>query len=317
MSKSRIISFILLAFSSAIPTLAQEASWFKRNHVIDDLDVAFTAGTSGLGIELSTPVTKWTNVRVGFDGMPQFHLPIDFPISTYADGKVSDNFDKIKEMMYKITGDEMKEQVEMIGKPRMANFKFLVDVYPFQNNRHWHFTAGFYWGTSKIATALNNVESSSTLVAMNIYNRFYDRMKDYPYTDEPFFGDVYLSEETYNEFMSYGRMGIHLGDFKDGKPYYMDPASNGTLSAKAFVNAFKPYLGFGYSGAIDAAKRWNVGVEAGVLFWGGAPQIILHDGVNMTKDLINVKGKVGDFLNLAKALPVFPSISFKISYSIF
>ena len=28
---------------------------------------------------------------------------------------------------------------------------------------------------------------------MNIYNRFYDRLKDYPYDEEPIFGDVYLS----------------------------------------------------------------------------------------------------------------------------
>ena len=48
----------------------------------------------------------------------------------------------------------MREEVRMIGKPKMLNFKFLVDVFPFQENRHWHFTAGFYLGSSKIGTAL-------------------------------------------------------------------------------------------------------------------------------------------------------------------
>lgn len=317
MIKRKFLSLFMAAFAIVFSAGAQNSSWFKRNHVFDNLDVAFTVGTPGLGLEVATPVTRWTNVRVGVEGMPQFHLPMDFPITTYADGKVSNNFDKIKEMMYKITGDEMQDEVEMIGKPRMVNFKFLVDVYPFQNNRHWHFTAGFYWGTSKIATAINSIESTSTLVAMSIYNRFYDRMSGHEYYEEPFFGDIYLTEEKYNEFMSYGRLGIHIGDFKDGKPYYMEPKTNGTVTARAMVNAFKPYLGFGYSGALDPAKRWNVGVEAGVLFWGQAPQIILHDGVNMNKDLINVKGKVGDYLRFAKALPVFPSVSFKISYTIF
>ena len=123
-----------------------------------------------------------------------------------------------------MTGEEMREEVRMIGKPKMLNFKFLVDVFPFQENRHWHFTAGFYLGSSKIGTALNDIDETSSLVAMNIYNRFYDRLKDYPYDEEPIFGDVYLSPETYEELMSYGHMGIHIGDFKDGTPYYMTPA---------------------------------------------------------------------------------------------
>lgn len=292
-------------------------SWFKKNHVFDGLDAAFTLGTAGLGVELSTPVTRWTRVRAGFEGMPGFHVPIDFPVSTYAAKNVEGSFDRIKDLMYKITGDEMRDEVTVVGKPRLVNFKFLVDVFPFQTNRHWHVTAGFYWGPKKIATALNDVESTSTLVAMNIYNRFYDRLQKYPYTDEPFYGDVYLSEETYNKFMDNGKVGIYLGDRKDGTPYYLEPESNGTVSARAIANAFKPYLGFGYSGAIDKSKRWNVGVEAGVLFWGGAPQIILNDGVNLNKDLVNVRGKVGDYLDLMKALPVYPTISFKLSYTIF
>ena len=154
------------------------------------------------------------------------------------------------------------------------------------------------------------------LVAMNIYNRFYDRLKDYPYDEEPIFGDVYLSPETYEELMSYGHMGIHIGDFKDGTPYYMTPAKNGTVSAKMFANAFKPYLGFGYSGAVDKQKRLNVGVEAGVLLWGGVPNVVLHDGISMTKDLVNVRGRVRSYLNFIKALPVYPCVSFKISYNI-
>lgn len=317
MIKGTFLSLFMAAAAAVIPAGAQEASWFKRNHVFDNLDVAFTVGTPGLGIEVATPVTRWTKVRAGVEGMPQFHFSMDFPVSTYAEGKVSNNFDKIKDMMYKITGDEMREEVEMIGKPRMVNFKLLVDVYPFQNNRHWHFTAGFYWGTSKIATAVNSEASTSTLVAMSIYNRFYDRMSGHEYYEEPFFGDIYLTEEKYDEFMSYGRLGIHIGDYKDGRPYYMEPKTDGTVTARARVNAFKPYLGFGYGGALDKRKRWNVGVEVGALFWGRAPQVIIHDGVNMNKQLTNVKGKVGDYLDFAKALPVYPCVSFKISYTIF
>ncbi len=97
----------------------------------------------------------------------------------------------------------------------------------------------------------------------------------------------------------------------------MEPDTDGSVSAKAYTNRFKPYLGFGYSGAIDKEKRWNVGVEAGALFWGGAPDVINHDGVNMTKDLDNIRGRVGDYMKIVKALPVYPVIDFKINYTFF
>lgn len=304
------------AVGQASRPMAESTSWFKRNNVLDHVSVAFTVGTPGLGFELQAPVTKWANVRAGLDGIPRFHFPMTFPVATYAEGKVNDNFDKIKEMMLKMTGEEMHEEVKMTAKPKMLNFKFLVDIFPFQQNRHWHVTAGFYLGGSTVGTAINDMDETSTLVAMNIYNRFYTRLKKYGYEHEPIFGDVYLDKEQYEELMSYGLMGIHIGDNKDGTPYYMTPASNGTVSAKAFANAFKPYLGLGYSGAVDKARRLNIGFEAGVLFWGGAPDIILHDGVNMTKDLINIRGKVGDYVDFMKALKVYPCISFKISYDL-
>lgn len=291
-------------------------SWFKANNVLDHLDVAFTLGTPGMGLELQAPVTKWTNVRVGFDGIPQIKLPMHFSVATYAEGKVEDNFEKIQEFMYKMTGEEMHQYVKVNGRPKMFNFKFLVDVFPFRN-RHWHVTAGFYLGGRTVATAVSAKGETSTLVAMNIYNKFYNRLKEHGYDEEPIFGDIYLSPEMYKELMSYGEMGIHVGDFRDGTPYYLKPSKNGTVSAKAFANAFKPYIGFGYNGAIDKEKKFNVGFEAGLLFWGGSPDIILNDGLNMTKELINVRGKVGDYFYLMKALKVYPSVSFKISYNIF
>ena len=36
----------------------------------------------------------------------------------------------------------------------------------------------------------------------------------------------------------------------------------------------------------------------------------------MTKDLVNVRGRVRSYLNFIKALPVYPCVSFKISYNI-
>ena len=307
------------------PTASNRISlkeWCRQNNVADNLEAAFTLGTGGLGLELATPITKWTRLRAGVEWIPSFHLPLSFEISSFNEGNVNNDISHIQDMVYEMTGLHMDDEVKMIAKPKMLNFKLLVDVFPFQNNRHWHFTAGFYAGNSIIGRAENKRNQMPTLVALNLYNRAYDYFTTIEdIYDVPIGGGNYLDPdkvlELQEKFREYGRAGIHIGDFKNGEPYIMQPAQDGKVRAKAKTNPFKPYLGFGYSGALDKEQRWNIGVEAGVLFWGGAPQVILHDGVNMNKDLVNVRGKVGDYLNVMKALPVYPLINFKISYSFF
>lgn len=324
MSK-RILSLILFISIFAPVANSQLTKWCKDHHVADNLDVAFTLGTGGLGLEAATPVTKWAKLRAGFEWIPSIRVPMNFDLTTFtSDGLPSDNFSHVQELVYRYTGLEMDNSVKMIGEPTICSFKLLVDVFPFQNNKHWHFTAGFYLGGKSVAKAYNDRGEMPTLVGLNIYNRMYSYFTGL--TEGEIF-DVYIGGGNYMDpadvlklkqrLERYGRIGIHVGDYKNGEPYYMEPDSDGKVKAKAFVNCFRPYLGFGYSGAIDAAKRWNVGVEAGAIFWGGAPDVIVHDGVNMTKDLKHVRGRVGDYLDLVKALPVYPSVNFKISYTFF
>lgn len=291
----------------------------REYHIFDNLEAAFTLGTTGLGLEIATPVTKWARLRVGFDGIPKFNLPMDFDVATYAgeDGESEENhFDKVKDIMLDITGEEMDESVRMNAKPNIYNFKLLVDVYPFQNDRRWHVTAGLYFGSSIIGRAINDKRETNSLVAMNLYNRIFDKMETSGGND-PLFGDIYISPATYERMMQYGKVGIHLGDFKDGTPYYMTPETNGTVSAVAYANSIKPYLGFGFASPVDKQQRLNLGFEAGMLFWGGSPDVILPDGINMTKDLKDIRGKVGTYVNFMKALKVYPAVSFRISYTIF
>lgn len=301
-----------------IPMQPQLIRWCREKGIATSLNAAFTVGTTGLGIEISTPVTRWMDLRVGFEGIPQFRMPLWFEIGSYTDGKINENFDKIKDLMFKITDEEMQERVKLAAKPKIANFKLLVDVYPFKANRKWHVTAGFYLGSSTIGTAINEKSVTPTLVTMSMYDRLYTRLEHLDYLNEPIFGDVYLTKEKYEEIMSYGRLGIHIGDYKKtGLPYNMEPSESGSVTARAKANRFKPYLGVGFSSAVDRRKRLNIGFEAGAIFWGGAPQVILHDGTNLTKDIVNIRGKFGDYMDLVKALPVYPVVQFKMSYTIF
>ncbi len=91
------------------------------------------------------------------------------------------------------------------------------------------------------------------------------------------------------------------------------PDKDGTVSAKAKVNKFRPYLGFGYGGALSPDGKWEASFDAGVQFWGGAPKVTTHDGT-VLNDLINLRGKVGTYMDLMKSIPVYPTIDFRISY---
>lgn len=302
------------------------SGWCKNNGIATRLDAGISLSTLGLGLEVATSMTKWADLRFGVDWMPRFGVPLKFNLNTYAEGIPTGSFHKVQSLLYDMTGIEIDEVVNMKGHGSMVNFKFMVDVFPFQTDRRWHFTAGFYAGTSRIADAINDIGEKPTLVGLNIYNRAYEyftTLEDI--YDVPIGGGAYLDweivEKLQARFRSYGRMGIQIGDFKDGKPYVMEPAPDGTVSASAFVNHFKPYLGAGFSTPMDLEERWHFSIDIGAVFWGGAPDVINKDwrtgrNINFTKDLVNIRGKVGTYMKAVKALPVYPMVALRFSYTL-
>lgn len=321
------------AYPSRMKRLVED---MKTHDVFNSIELAANIGTTGLGLEVASPMTKWTKLRIGFDWMPQFTVPMNFAMSSYVDGKINDKFDKIQEMMYRMSGMTIDQEVEMESKPSMTTFRLLVDVYPFKNNRHWHFTAGFFVGGSTVGKSLNKITEMPSLLALNMYDRLYNEVTSEDFYDkatrdpnylasitgisalEGSYLDPRVADEMQAKFESMGRLGVHVGDFgydESGKPipYMMMPDKDGTVSAKATVNKFRPYLGFGYGGALSADGKWEVSFDAGVQFWGGAPKVKTHDGT-VLNDLINLRGKVGTYMDLMKSIPVYPTIDFRISY---
>lgn len=289
--------------------------------IFNQLEVGGVIGTTGLGVEVAAPITKWAKVRAGFDWVPPVNIPMTFMIHAYQHGGITEgNFDKIKELMSEF-GFDIDERVKVDAKPHMATFKFLVDVYPIPDNPHWRVTAGFYAGSRKVAKARNNIDEAPSLVFLGYYNKLYEFFTSSAYLDEPIYGDIYIDPEIGDQmkekFERLGRLGVHMGDFKDGTPYIMEPGRDGQVKASAYVNAVRPYLGLGYMGAMSSDKRWQVSVDAGMQFWGGTPDIISHEGVNMSKDLVDIPGKVGRYIRNMKALKVYPTVAVKFSYTFF
>lgn len=342
--------YIIAAVFSLISSVAcvQEANaqnslfmQMDKHGVFNRIELAANIGTTGLGLEVASPVTEWAKLRVGVDFMPRFNIPLTFDLNSYVDGQLSDKFERIQEMMYDLSGLNIDREIKMDSKPTMTAMRLLVDVYPFRSNRHWHLTVGVFYGGNSFGTCLNRMNEMPSLLTLNMYNRMYDQYKEIPTeTAEdfqsyiidhpinlPILGDQYIDPDyddpentefwlfydKIKKFKSFGELGIHVGENKDGTPYMMMPDEEGTVSAKAKVWRFRPYLGFGYGGFVDMEKKWHVSFDAGVQYWGGAPKVTTHDGT-VLNDLVDLRGKVDTYMNLMKTLVVYPTLDFRIAY---
>ena len=298
------------------------SQYWKEHDIFQHLDVSVIVGTAGIGIDLATPVTEWAQLRLGYEFMPRLTRRMSFemtingqPARSYdEDGNRQETrFDKLKEFMYSFTGYDIEDHVDMIGKPTLNNFKFLVDVFPFKNNKHWHFTAGFYWGSSKFAEAVNSTEAMVSLVSAGIYNKMYTSAKNgdplitFDPNQFPSLSGVGIEmpEEVRKKFLDYGDMGFSVGYFShditdaDGnvlisktmvdtkgktvrRPYIVEPDEDGMVRATASSNSFKPYLGFGYGGNLLKKRNdWKISFDCGAMFWGGTPNLVIYHGLKL------------------------------------
>ena len=326
---------ILFSFALAVVTLTSQAQ-----NMFNHLDLGVTLGTTGIGLDAAMPVGDYVKLRTGFEVMPRFNYDMNFGVESFDGTGTSidqSTFNRMADVLYGLTGFKVDQNVTMKGKPTMWNFKFMVDVYPFKNNKHWHFTAGFHWGPSKIAEAVNAQEDSPSLFAVGMYNHIYDvAYADWvldiptPLIETETTGAVYMDPSMEKTILSMGRMGIPIGKYshdmtdaqgnvhKQGETYYMLPNENSMVTVEARTNSFKPYLGVGYEGRlIKGNDNYKIGFDAGVMFWGGTPSIITHDGTDLVHDVEDINGKVGDYVKLIKGVKVFPVLNLRITRRIF
>ncbi len=312
----------------------------KEHNIFQHLDISLTAGTTGIGIDVASPVGKYVQLRAGYEFMPRFTKRMEFDLTINGEPaivydeqgyKQETTFTQMNDFLYELTGYDVEDHVDMIGKPTINNFKFLVDVYPFQQNKHWHFTAGFYWGPSRFAYAENAIEFMRTLNAVGIYNQMYNKAVN----GEPLIKyegvSLEVPEELNKKIQKMGRLGFAVGYFKHdivdgagnvihkaGERYIVEPDDRGMVTVTAKSNSFKPYLGFGYGGRLAKNRDdWHVSFDCGAMFWGGTPDLYMHDGINLIEDVERVSGQVGTYVDLFKAFKVFPVLSFRITKRIF
>ena len=338
--KYRLFTSIVALSMISATTSAQEQDPCFFNH----MEFGVTLGTTGVGFDVAMPVTDWMWLRTGFSYMPRVEVPMTFGVQVGDDPATSQSkFDKLSGLLSSFTGYEAKSEVEMLGKPNFWNWNVMVDVFPLKHNRHWHLTAGFFLGPSKVAEAYNKTESMPSLMGVGIYNNMYDKLHGKSIRElaqvklfdipglEDFGTDLNMLRALQEKFDQYGRMGIHMGNYqKDivdeegniihqkGDTYIMEPDKNSMVKADMKVNSFKPYLGVGYEGRlIKGENRVSIGFDAGVMLWGGTPNLTTHDGTDLIHDVENVPGKVGDYVNAIDKFKVFPLLNLRIAYKFF
>ncbi len=354
----RIFLYAFFACCALLGNAQENAGVFRH------LDLSVTAGSTGVGFDLSMPAGDYLRLRTGATFMPRFEYKTQFGVELLGDASSSVNrehFKRLQELLRGFTGNEVADHVDMMGTPSFNNFKFLVDVTPLRN-KHWHATAGFYAGKKRIAKAHNTNESTVSLFTLNMYNDMYWRCEN----DEPIIDDFDFDPRIKGRFHTYGTMAMTVGYFKEdyyaphdilwdhnvlmddldedsptylervlvhergsvryhegelvyhaGEAYRMLPNDDNMVKVDAIVNKIRPYVGVGYSGALSKDGRTQIGIDAGVMMWGGRPQIVTHDGVDLMRDLTRINGRIQRYVDIASKLRAFPVLELRLSQRIF
>lgn len=320
----------LLVILALVPCLAfAQRTTFESADVkaFEHLEIGENVGTTGVGIDLATPINKHLKVRVGVSYMPKVG-----DVATYSMAAVNGSVDL--DMDYKtnhlaeylqdmVHNPDIDNKVDMKRQIGFINAKAILDWYPF-HKKNWHFSAGFYVGSRKVGEVCNTPDEAPTMLAMLMYNDMYDQIQTLGPYDYPTFNlgkysfemDPVAGKQLKSAFNVYGRVAVQLGTYPDGTPHYLAPDPSGFISADAKVNAFKPYVGFGYNTAFGHDSRWNFGFDAGMMFWG-TPHIVCNDGVCLVHDVKNIGGIVGKYISFAKKMPLYPVIEVKLAYTMF
>lgn len=328
MAKRIWIGWVLFLLAFSLNAQEKQDAVGGRIKPFRNMDLSVSAGVAGLGFDLSSALSRSVTLRAGFQFIPKFKPKMSFGVGL-EDGDnpngemgpaTQDRFDEMTQIFSDFTGCEIDDKIDMIGEPTCYNFTLLVDVAPFKDKR-WHFTTGIYAGGSQIAKAYNTTEDMPSLFSVGLYNKMYESAVE----DKPLYvyGDkaVYLDPDIADKLIEYGRMSIVVGDKADGSGLYrMEPNSESMVKVRMKVNPVKPYLGFGFGDSFKYKQketRYSFAFDAGVLFWGGTPEFITHDGTNLSKEVVNIRGKAGDYIRFMKSFKVCPMLSIRFTRRLF
>lgn len=335
--KRLLTTLILLHCLLQVNAQNADSVWTGKR-IWKDIQIGATAGLTGLGLDLKTSVAPNLGLRVGFNYMPKMSHTTGFSMTAVQgtdDGNLEEKMKRLAGYLADMVGnDRVDNIVDMQMEVNWINAKVLLDWTPFRNKK-WRITAGIYAGSSHFAKACNTIEEGPTTTAMLLYNKMYDQIINLSEYEFPTFTmgsvtvelDPYTGEIVKEKFKKYGRVAVQIGELEDGTPVCLQPDEDALLRAQGKVNKVKPYLGFGFDTHLDNAKRWQLGADVGAMYWGTphlkTKYIVNRDGENVMEDIClvhdvkNIKGVIGNYVSVAKHLPVYPVIELRLGYHLF
>lgn len=281
---------LLLAFSActfAIGANAQDEQTpdnQKKLEAFKHLDLSLNAGSTGIGLELASPIGKSLQVRAGYAIMPRFHVDMNFHVQVGDDPSASQSkFNRLSGLLENVTGYKVDDRVKMIGTPTFHQLSVMVDVMPFKN-KNWHFTAGFFYGPKQFAKAYNATEDMPSLVAVGIYNNLWGKVAASPIshldTEEErwdyFFGKS--AADLLSEISLLKTLGIDVSEIEALQNIEFDPDDN------ILLKTYKRIYNYGAMGIhVGDYKEDVVDEQGNVVHKKGDPYMMVPNNESMVK----------------------------------
>jgi hypothetical protein len=339
----------------AVPALFVTLTLSAQDY-FNHMDLGISVSSTGIGADIAMPVGDYVRLRTGFTYMPKFTFTSNFGVDFMGDVS-SDKLRRMKDMMSNFMGKSMQDNIDVQMTPKWAQFKFLVDIMPFKNNKHWNVTLGFYAGPSTIGEAVNDPSGNTTLVGVNMYNNMYIKAcKGEPmfrYEDSNGNMHSFDIDGLGDKLAETRMMGAHVGYFPDGSKAVMVPDKNNQVNAELTVSKIRPYIGIGYTTALSRDHRFNMTIDAGAMFMGGSPHVYVDNvyrvnaaddydmiswdqakfdetgnvdeawvkqtpqRIDLTRDVTDIPGKVGDMVSTVKKFKCWPVLSITFSHRLY
>lgn len=140
--KSLAIAIALIAGTAQVNAQKNDSSMFG---VANRIGIGVGAGTEGIGIDLSTPLTKYVQARIGVNIMP------DIKINTTATATIAEL--------------DRSEKIDINGGIGRTTFDLKFDCYPFPNAVPFFVTAGFSFGGDKLVKITGHSDKLAQLVS--------------------------------------------------------------------------------------------------------------------------------------------------------
>ena len=279
-----LLSFITICFGVS----AQEAVK-SSGHLAVDVELF---STTGVGIELATPLGSHLALRGGISFLPTYSRTDNFKVNlnesfkTQFNNAIHDNPDLASVLKQQgiESADNINTDVEATATLNFFNGKILIDFYP-SAIPSFHITGGVYIGKSDIIKVKGTMAQAVKIL---------DVLDALPPGALPGYSDSGTILFT-NEGNDYGLTGNDIRNMQ------------GAIS----VNSVKPYFGIGFGRAVPK-KRVGVNFEIGA-FYQGAPKPV-GNTTNIQK-LIDTE--LTGVTETIKRISIYPVISLKVNFRVF